>query len=266
MIAGKNWVIESILIRPKMDQNLRFSGEGRMNQNQGDLSTQKINRAGINRAGQVGGYILAIAVILFLSAGRLTWLEAWAYLFICLLNVSFNAFYMLRHDPGLINERGKAGENAKSWDKVIGMIYTFLQMATFLVAGLDFRFGWSKVPLILEIVGGLGFALAMAFVSWVMTANPFLSTIVRIQDDRGHYTVTSGPYRFVRHPMYSGLFFSFLATALLLGSWWALVPAVLDCILFIVRTTLEDKSLQNELPGYRDYAQKVRNRLIPGIW
>jgi protein-S-isoprenylcysteine O-methyltransferase Ste14 len=249
-----------------MDRNLHSTGEIRMKQNQSGKSNPKLNRAGINRAGQVGGYILVIAVILFLSAGKLTWLEAWAYLLISLLDVSFNAFYMLRHDPGLINERGKAGENAKSWDKAIGAIYTILQMTTFLVAGLDFRFGWSKMPLILEIVGGLGFALAMALVSWVMTANPFLSTFVRIQDDRGHYAVTSGPYRFVRHPMYSGLFFSFLATALLLGSWWALVPVVMDCILFIVRTTLEDNSLQKELPGYRDYAQKVRNRLIPGIW
>lgn len=228
--------------------------------------TAKLDRAGVNRIFQVLGFLLVMGGILFASAGRLSWIEAWAFLGIYLAGVLANGIWTLRHDPGLINERGRIGENAKSWDKIIGLIYTVLLLATMIVAGMDARLGWSSAPPLVKIIGGIGFALSLGMTFWVMTANTYLSSFVRIQDDRGHQTITRGPYRFVRHPMYAGLLFMFWGIPLLLGSWWALVPSALNIILFVVRTALEDKTLQAELPGYLEYTRQVRYRLVPGIW
>ncbi len=231
-----------------------------------NIHAQKLDRSGINRIVQVVGFLVVIGVILFAAAGRLAWGEAWIFLAIYLSGMAANAVWSLRHDPGVINERGKVGENVKAWDKVIGWIYTVLFLGTFVVAGLDERFGWSPVPLWVEIVGAAGFALSLAWVFWVMKSNTFLSSFVRIQDDRDQVVVSSGPYRFVRHPMYAGMLFMFWGIPLLLGSWLALIPAVLNAVLFVVRTALEDRTLQAELPGYKDYVEKVRYRLIPGVW
>jgi len=101
---------------------------------------------------------------------------------------------------------------------------------------------------------------------WAMSANAYLSTMVRIQDDRGHQVVTTGPYRYVRHPMYVGTIFFGLCMPLFLGSWWTFVPCGLIVILFIIRTALEDRTLRDELPGYAEYAERVRYRLLPGVW
>ncbi|HVN55232.1 MAG TPA: isoprenylcysteine carboxylmethyltransferase family protein [Anaerolineaceae bacterium] len=228
--------------------------------------TPKLDRDGINRIIQVLGFLLVTGGILFACAGRLAWIEAWVFLSIYLAGVLLNGLWTLRHDPGLINERGRIGPNAKSWDKIIGLIYTVLLLGTMIVSGLDARFGWSTAPLWVKIIGGIGVALSLGMTFWVMTANTFLSSIVRIQDDRGHQTVTQGPYQFVRHPMYAGLLFMFWSIPLLLGSWSALIPSALNTILFVVRTALEDRTLQAELPGYKEYVQQVRCRLIPGIW
>ncbi len=228
--------------------------------------SNRLDKSGINRIFQVLGFLLVTGVVLFACAGRLAWGEAWAFLIIYLAGVMANGYWSLRHDPEMINERGKIGENAKSWDKAIGLIYTVLLLGTIGVAGLDARFGWSVVSPVVKIVGGIAFSLSMGMTFWVMTANTFLSSFVRIQEDRGHQTVTRGPYRFVRHPMYAGMMFMFWGIPLLLGSWWALVPSILNMALFVVRTALEDKTLQTELPGYKEYTQRVRYRLIPGIW
>jgi protein-S-isoprenylcysteine O-methyltransferase Ste14 len=228
--------------------------------------TTKLNRSGINRIVQVLGSLVLFGVILFSVAGRLDWWEAWAFLIIHLAGVMANGLWSLRHNPEVINERGKIGKNAKAWDKVIGIFYMILLLGIYVIAGLDKRFGWSAEPVWVEMLGAIAFALSLVITFWVMKSNAFLSTFVRIQDERGHTTVTSGPYRFVRHPMYVGILFMSLGMPLLLGSWWAVIPGVLNILLFIVRTALEDRTLQAELPGYVEYSQKVRYRLIPGIW
>jgi protein-S-isoprenylcysteine O-methyltransferase Ste14 len=122
------------------------------------------------------------------------------------------------------------------------------------------------VLLAVEIVGWIGLLLAMGLVAWVAINNAYLSAVVRIQDDRGQQVVTTGPYRYVRHPMYAADLFFFWGIPLLLGSWWALVPSLLIVVVMIIRTALEDKTLQAELPGYKEYAEKVRYRLVPGVW
>ena len=136
-----------------------------------------------------------------------------------------------------------------------------------IVAGLDQRFGWSSqmVPLI-HLAGLTLFALGQGLFSWAMVSNKYFSTLVRIQLDRGHTVATSGPYRYVRHPGYTGYTVSSLGMALALGSLWAMIPAGLLACLLVVRTALEDRTLQDELSGYRDYAQRVRYRLLPGVW
>jgi len=225
-----------------------------------------LERSGIRRIVQVLVSVLLIGALLFLSAGRLDWLWAWLFLAGWLLLMLMAAFVM-RKSPGLINERGRRAENIKGWDKVLMGIYSLVLFTVPVVAGLDaVRFGWSAMPLALHVIGGVLVGPAMIMPLWAMSANAYLSTMVRIQDDRGHQVVTTGPYRYVRHPMYVGTIFFALSIPLVLGSWWTFIPCGLIVVLFIIRTALEDRTLQEELPGYAEYAQRVRYRLLPGVW
>jgi protein-S-isoprenylcysteine O-methyltransferase Ste14 len=136
-----------------------------------------------------------------------------------------------------------------------------------IIAGLDKRFEWSpNLPLLLHITAFVITALGYSLGTWATSVNRFFSAVVRIQRDRGHTVVSSGPYRLIRHPGYAGAVVTSLATPLLLGSLWALIPAVLAVCLIIIRTALEDRTLQEELEGYHDYAERVRYRLLPGVW
>jgi protein-S-isoprenylcysteine O-methyltransferase Ste14 len=228
--------------------------------------TGKLDNSGINRIVTVLGTMVVFGAILFSLAGRLDWWEAWVFIALYLSGILANGLWSLRHNPEVINERGRIGKNAKAWDKVIGALYALFLLGTFVLAGLDTRFAWSAAPLWVKILGGLGFVVSLFITFWAMQANTFLSTFVRIQNERGHTTVSGGPYHFVRHPMYVGILFMSIGIPLLLGSWWALIPGVLNIILFFIRTALEDRTLQTELPGYVEYSRKVRFRLIPGIW
>jgi protein-S-isoprenylcysteine O-methyltransferase Ste14 len=140
-------------------------------------------------------------------------------------------------------------------------------IAKYILAGLDVRFEWTaQMPLTLQIAALVIAALGYALGTWAMAANAFFSKVVRIQEDRGHAVATGGPYRYVRHPGYTGTIASELATPIMLGSLWALIPGGLAALLFVIRTALEDRTLHEELDGYRDYARRVRYRLLPGIW
>jgi protein-S-isoprenylcysteine O-methyltransferase Ste14 len=226
----------------------------------------RLERSGINRLIQVFVSVLLMGLVLFLSAGRLDWPAAWVFLGTYVLVILTLGGWAIRKNPEVVNERGKM-QNTRSWDKTLMTIYTVMLFVLFAVAGLDAgRFGGSAMPLALQVAGYSAMLLAMAVTYWAMATNPFLSTIVRIQDDRGHYVVTAGPYRFVRHPMYAVMFLMWPGIALELGSWWALLPAAVIVIVFVIRTALEDRTLQAELPGYVEYAQCVHYRLVPGIW
>jgi protein-S-isoprenylcysteine O-methyltransferase Ste14 len=128
------------------------------------------------------------------------------------------------------------------------------------------RFGWTQVPLSVHVAGWAGLAVAFLFASWAMLSNTYASRTVRIQSDRGHQVVTAGPYRYVRHPMYVGVILSVMSIPLILRSWWAIIPAVLIVILFFIRTGLEDRTLKKKLTGYKEYAERVRYRILPGVW
>src|SRR5512135_1893443 len=226
----------------------------------------RLERSGINRIIQVFVSVLLIGLVLFLSAGRLDWPAAWIFLGFYVLVILTLGVWAMRKHPEVVNERGKL-ENIKSWDKTLMIIYTVMLFALFAVAGLDAgRFGWSVMPIALQVVGFVALAFAMVVTYWAMATNPFLSTVVRIQDDRGHYVVTSGPYRYVRHPMYAMILLMWPGIALELGSWFALIPAAVIVIVFVIRTALEDRTLQTELPGYVEYTEHTRYRLVPGVW
>jgi len=225
-----------------------------------------LERSGIRRIAQVLVSVLLIGALLFLSAGRFDWLWAWLFIACWLLLMLVSAIVM-RKSPDLINERGRRAENIKGWDKVLMGIYSLVLFTAPVVAGLDaVRFEWSAMPLALHVIGGVLLIPAMIMPLWAMSTNAYLSTMVRIQDDRGHQAVTTGPYQYVRHPMYVGTIFFGLSIPLFLGSWWTFVPCGLIVVLFIIRTALEDKTLREELPGYAEYARRVRYRLLPGVW
>lgn len=227
-----------------------------------------MSRAILKRAVQLVVSLLILAVSLFLSAGRLDWIMAWVLLGVYVGWIVVNAVILIRKSPELIAERSEIKAGAKTWDKALGSLVGVCgPLATLIVAGLDARFRWSQqVPLGVPIAG-LVIAMPGCFlVTWAMASNKFFSALVRIQKDRGHSVVSDGPYRYVRHPGYVGMILFGLATPLILGSLWALIPAGLTAGLSVVRTALEDKTLQEELEGYRAYAQQVRYRLVPLVW
>jgi len=213
-------------------------------------------------------FTLAVLLgVIFIPAGTLKWPEAWLFLLLYLVMVTAILAQLSKRNPGLIRERTSTNKQAKSWDKKIMRIYTLLLIALLGIPGLDaVRFRWSEVPLIVKAFGFLGYIPALIFAFWAMLKNAYASNVVRIQEDRGHTVCTTGPYRFIRHPMYAGVILAVISIPLSLGSFYALIPASSIIVLFIIRTALEDKTLQKELPGYMEYAQKVRSRLIPGVW
>jgi len=225
-------------------------------------------RAGIQkRMAQVFVMVAFQAAVLFLAAGRLGWWGAWVYVGIYLVGIAINAAIMLRYSPETIAERAES-RGWKGWDRVVSGLWAVLYfIVMLLVAGLDARFGWTgRVALAVQIAGIMTFVLGGALFSWAMVSNAYFSTVVRIQEERGHAVCTSGPYRFVRHPGYAGAILQSLATPLLLGSLWALVPGGLAALLVVARTALEDRMLHEELEGYREYAAQVHYRLLPGVW
>ncbi len=227
-----------------------------------------LNRSGIGRLVQVSGSTIVFGVALFLAAGRWDWVAAWVLLAEYTLTFLTFGIWVARKNPDLINERGRMAANVKGWDKILVSIYMVMFIALFVVAGVDAgRYQWSTMPVAVQALGFICIFAAMALTYWVMLSNPFLSTYVRIQDDRGHQVASTGPYRYIRHPMYVGMIPLYaIGTPLLLGSWWALVPGAGIAIVIVIRTALEDRMLRAELPGYAEYAQQVRYRLLPGVW
>lgn len=233
-----------------------------------ELSEETRLRAGmLKRARQLVTQTLVIGAILFLSAGTFRWPGAWAYLAVSVIGISINAIILLRVNPEVIAERSQVRADTKAWDRTVTNVILVLTLVMFILAGLDWRFGWPPaVPLWLWWVALVLMILGNALSSWAMISNAYFATTVSIQEDRGHAVVTGGPYKYVRHPAYSGWILSNLALPLVLGSLWACLPAGLIAAGFVVRTALEDKTLQAELDGYEAYAGQVRYRLVPWVW
>ncbi len=205
--------------------------------------------------------------LLFLAAGTWDWPRAWLMLGLNLAALVVNFYLVWRFNPRIAETRSKVRAGTKGWDKVLIPIYGLLYLGYPVVAGLDaVRFGWTSLPVFWIYPGILFYIVGSALILWVLLANPFLETTVRIQTERGHHVVTTGPYALVRHPMYSGSILQYLSFPLILGSAWSLLPALAVVAVVLIRTVLEDKTLYNELPGYADYTRQTRRRLFPGVW
>lgn len=234
--------------------------------------TESTTRPGLardmaRRVAQILFTIVLWGVILFAAAGRLNWNRGWIYLGLMILSIAINGVVAVPRNPEIVAERGKKHAGTKPFDRVVNVVYTIALLGMSAVAGLDaVRFGWSSIAFGWVYAGAVLYLLGSWPITWAMATNPYLETTVRIQDDRGHTVVTSGPYRLVRHPMYAGLILEYMATPLVLGSVWAFVLAATLVGILVVRTALEDRTLQDELPGYKDYAARTRYRLLPGIW
>jgi protein-S-isoprenylcysteine O-methyltransferase Ste14 len=227
------------------------------------------DRALLRLALGVGVQVLIVAAILFISSGRLDCWAAWVYLGIYVVGSTVSILAMVLYNPGLIAERTQGlRPDTKAWDRAVVSLYgSAIGVLTPLIAGLDMRFGWSpQISLALPILALVFALLGFGVGSWAVALNRFYIATVHVQKDRGHTVVSEGPYRFVRHPGYLGSIMACIATPLILNSLWALIPAGLAILLLGVRTALEDRTLREELDGYSDYAQRVRYRLVPGIW
>jgi protein-S-isoprenylcysteine O-methyltransferase Ste14 len=211
--------------------------------------------------------LVCMAAALFWSAGLVDWWAAWAALGVMLFLIGGMSIVIMRLNPDMLKERLGPRKGAKLWDTVVMSVLGIAQLGRYVVAGLDRRYGWTGgFPLTVQIFGLLACVLGYTLFVWAVAKNAFFSQIVRIQSERGHSVVADGPYKYVRHPSYAGAILFELAVSILLSSWWAFVASILAASLLILRTTLEDRTLQNELTGYSDYSRTVRYRLVPGIW
>jgi len=214
--------------------------------------------------------VLMMLLVLFLAAGKLNWWEGWAYTGQSLFVLVFSRAVLLAKHPDTALERAEAGqrEDILPMDKILmPMTAIYLPLISWVIAGLDERFGWSPdLPDSVQMVA-LAFILAgNLFGTWAMLENRFFSSYVRIQAERGHTVISTGPYRFVRHPGYAGVGIGWIAAPVFFSSFWVVIPAVVAIIAGVIRTAMEDRMLIEALPGYREYTRKVRFRLIPGIW
>jgi protein-S-isoprenylcysteine O-methyltransferase Ste14 len=208
--------------------------------------------------------------ILFISAGTFEWWVAWTYAALTLMILIGSRIILVLRNPDLAIERAEAGsyEDTKTWDKfLVPVTAIYGPIISWIIAGLDYRFGWSpSFPLGVQLTALVLLALGSLFGTWAMIENRFFSSHVRIQADRGHRVVDTGPYRIVRHPGYAGGLLSWIASPFFFGSWWVAVPSLIVIAATVLRTALEDRTLQKELTGYQDYTEQIRYRLIPGIW
>jgi protein-S-isoprenylcysteine O-methyltransferase Ste14 len=213
--------------------------------------------------------VFVIPLLPILVSGDWGWPEAWVYALLGTFGFIVSRVLAVRRHPDILEERARSieMEGTKAWDRILAPLMAFGSLAIIVIAGFDHRFGWTTLfPLVSKVIAIAVILLGYVLSSWALLENRFFSGVVRIQKDRGHQVVSTGPYGFVRHPGYAGALLAYLVTPVLLDSTWAFIPAVLMAGVVILRTALEDRTLQEELPGYKDYARKTRYRLLPGIW
>jgi protein-S-isoprenylcysteine O-methyltransferase Ste14 len=211
---------------------------------------------------------LFMASVLRFVSGRTDWSRAWIYVGFTMGFMVFGCIVLARLSPDLLAERSKVRHGTKTFDKwLVPFVALIGPLGTWCVAALDVRAHWPPMVPVWWSVAAFavcGMGLLLAF--WAMLTNRFFSATVRIQEERGHVVIDGGPYRYVRHPGYTGSLALSLATPVALGSWLALIPAAFLALVLAVRTALEDRTLRTELKGYEEYASRVRSRLVPGLW
>ena len=225
------------------------------------------NRAIARYLLQITIFVLLFAASLFFSAGTTAWAMGWVFIAIVSASQLSIALILIMRNPELMGERAET-KGKRDLDRILaGVMSLFGPISMCIVAGLNFRFGWSpQIPVALQMTGIVLAVLGSILTAWAMASNKFFYGVLRIAQDKGHTVCASGPYRTVRHPGYLGAILFDLATPLILGSAWAFIPAALTVCAILVRTAREDKALQSGLGGYKEYAQQVRHRLLPAVW
>ena len=213
-------------------------------------------------------WIVVMGALLFVPAGALHWPAAWVFLgTIAILGMS-GGLWLAKTDPALLAERMRPmmQKDQPAADKKFMLVFGFVVLIWFIAIGLDKRMHASDVPVALQALGLAMLVFSSGFIMWVMRENSFAAPVVKLQTERGHRVVSTGPYAWVRHPMYSGAILFFVAVPLLLGSWWGVAMSPLFIVLFAIRAGIEERALLAGLPGYADYTARVRYRLVPGLW
>ena len=211
---------------------------------------------------------LVQASVLRFVSGRADWSRAWIYVGFIMGFMVVGGMVLARLSPDLLAERSKVRQGTKTWDKwLVPFVALDGPLGTWCVAALDVRAHWPPmVPVWWSVAAFAVCGMGLLFTFWAMLTNRFFAATVRIQEERGHVVIDGGPYRYVRHPGYTGALALSLATPVALGSWLALIPAAVLALVLAVRTALEDRTLRAELKGYEEYASRVRSRLVPGLW
>ena len=213
--------------------------------------------------------LLFVGAILFGAAGRIDWPEAWIYLGVAASLTFGGGFWLARHDPGLLRERlgSLIQREQKGWDKALMLVMLAAWIGWLVLIGLDAgRYRWSNVPLGLKIAGLALIGLGTYLVWLSLKANSYAAPVVKIQKARGHLVATTGPYAYIRHPMYAGAILFVAGIPLWLGSYWGLAAGVGLVFIIAVRAVHEERTLAAELEGYADYAARIRYRLVPYLW
>lgn len=229
---------------------------------------QKLTKNGIRYVIVMLFFVILQAALIFIAAGKLALPRVWAFIGIHLLCSIIVLWIQIRRLPDLLNHRGEFKSDAKTWDQILMRVHNLILLLVMpVVIGLDVgRFAEAKLPWAYIIPGFLLYMISQILVNWAMFTNPHFEATVRIQTDREHHVIRSGPYKFIRHPGYTAGIFYALGVPLIVGSAWALIPGGIAIALLVLRTYLEDTTLQKELSGYSDYAQSVKFRLLPLIW
>jgi protein-S-isoprenylcysteine O-methyltransferase Ste14 len=228
--------------------------------NNATLSRTELLRLVLSR--YVMGF-LALCLLFFLPAGTLDYWEAWVYLAVLFTPMAFALVYLVRNDPELLERRMRMREREREQKLIIRLSYLWFLLA-FLLPGLDRRWDWSQVPTALVIVADVLVLLGYGLFLLVLRENSYASRTVQVE--QGQRVISSGPYAMVRHPMYTGLIVLYVASPLALGSYWAVLPALVIIPILVARIINEEKVLRRELPGYEEYTRKTVYRLVPGIW
>jgi protein-S-isoprenylcysteine O-methyltransferase Ste14 len=213
-------------------------------------------------------WIVVLGALLFVPAGTLRWPAAWLFLgTIGILGIA-GGLWLARYDPALLNERMRPmmQDDQPAADKKFMLVFGFAGLIWLLAIGLDMRAHGVRIPREMQALGFLMLLFSSGFILWVMRENSFAAPVIKLQMERGHRVISSGPYALVRHPMYGGTMLFFVGAPLLLGSWWGVAMSPLFAMLFAFRIAIEERALLAGLPGYADYTARVRYRLVPGLW
>ena len=229
------------------------------------MSTESVNMKELTRRAYlaIAGAVVVFGALFFLPAGTLDYWQAWAYLGVVMVPMLFVLVYLLRRDPQLLARRLQMRERERTQKGVIGFAMIFM-LAAFILPGFDRRWGWSAMPWWVVVAADLVVLLGYAIIFRVFRENQFTSRTIQVE--QGQQVISTGPYAVVRHPMYVGVLVFYVASPIALGSWWAFLPALTFIPILVVRILNEEQVLERDLPGYREYKQKTKYRLLPGIW